>query len=262
MDFSSLLPSLVGIARDAGKIIVDSWDAPRAPRHKGKTDLVTETDLKVQAQLKKDLGELLPGSAFLGEEGEGAKTLGDEPTWIVDPVDGTTNFVHRVPFVSVSVALTVRRAPALGVVCAPMLNECFWAALGQGAWLNSRPIKVSETLELADALMATGFPYEMERELEAILARLSRVLPATQGLRRLGSAAIDLAYVACGRLDAYYEATLKPWDMAAGWLLVKEAGGDVTALDGGPATPGGSVLASNGFLHASVLRLVNLEGRA
>ncbi len=259
MNYSALLERTVEVARAAGDIIARAWDAPRAARHKGKIDLVTETDIAVQAFLKEQLRPVAPGADFVGEEGEDNKNVDQSLTWIVDPVDGTTNFVHRLPFVAVSIALAQCGKPVLGVVFAPKTGECFSAAKGEGAFLNDRAIAVSEVRELTDAVVATGFPYDVDPSLDEILSRLARVLPKTQGLRRFGSAALDLCYAACGRIDIYYEAILKPWDMAAGWLIVEEAGGKVTALDGTEARAGGPVLASNGHLHEKALDMLNLN---
>ncbi len=165
--------------------------------------------------------------------------------WIIDPVDGTTNFVHRIPQVGTSVALWREGQAALGVVNVPMLDECFWAARGQGG---------ADTL--TNALVGTGFPYDVADRLPEVLERLAAVLPVSQGLRRMGAASVDLAYVACGRLDVFYEAGLKPWDMAAGWLLVEEAGGKVSNLRNERLRFGEALLASNGRLHEAMTALL------
>lgn len=260
-DAAGLLEACVRVARESGDIVRRHWDAPSHVRHKGAVDLVTETDLAVEAFLKERLAPLVPGAAFLAEESSAAAGpgAGDGPCWIIDPVDGTTNFVHRLPQVSTSVALWAGGRIQLGVVNAPMLGgdgECFWAARGNGAYLNGRRVTVSGAATLQDALACTGFPYELEGRLPVILERLRRVLPATQGMRRLGSAALDLAFVACGRLDVFYEGWLKPWDLAAGWLLVEEAGGRVSGLDGAPFRFGHALLATNGRLHAAMTELL------
>lgn len=260
-DAAALLEACVRVVRASGDIVRRHWDAPSHVRHKGAVDLVTETDLAVEAFLKEHLAPLLPGAAFLAEESSAADGpgAGDGPCWIIDPVDGTTNFVHRIPQVSTSVALWAAGQVRLGVVNAPMLGgdgECFWAVRGGGAFLNGRGVTVSGAARLSDALACTGFPYELEERLPVILERLRRVLPATQGLRRLGSAALDLAFVACGRLDVFYEGWLRPWDLAAGWLLVEEAGGAVSGLDGAPFRFGDALLATNGTLHAAMTELL------
>ena len=189
-------------------------------------------------------------------------------TWVVDPVDGTTNYAHNVPFVATSVGLWSGKEMLLGVVNCPLLSECFWAGRGLGAFggvdyqgqcqfRQTKALKVSSAAKLSDTLLASGFPYNFEENLPLILQRLGKVLPLTQGMRRCGAAAIDLAYVAAGRFDAYYEEWIKPWDVAAGWLLVEEAGGRVGGLDGGPyAFSKNGIIATNGLVHeklASVL---------
>lgn len=244
-------------ARQAGEIIRQNWSLPHSVRHKGRIDLVTETDLAVQKWLKPRLTEILPSAAFLGEEDPDGVSPDAPLCWIVDPVDGTTNFVHRIPCVCVSIGLCANGRPILGVVYAPMLGECFTAAQGLGAWLNDHRINVSSTESLQNAVVGTGFPYEVAPRLDAILGRLSRVLPATQGLRRLGSAALDLAYVACGRLDVFYEEELKPWDIAGGLALVSEAGGAYSAFDGCEYRFAKPLLADNGALHQAMLKLLN-----
>lgn len=258
-DYVSILPTCVEIVLQAGDIIRDAWYRPHDLTHKGVTDLVTETDFAVQAMLRTHLCALLPEAAFIGEEDDGEKPTDASLCWVVDPVDGTTNFVHGIPVTATSVALCENGLPILGVVNAPMLGEFFHAAKGHGAFLNENKIEVSRTGRLIDSVVATGFPYDTRPELQTILGRLEKVLPKTQGVRRLGSAALDLAWVACGRMDAYYEATLKPWDMAAGWLLVEEAGGKVTNLNGSPAALGAPLLASNGILQDKLLALLEVS---
>ncbi len=256
-----LLGGVLAAVHEAGQCILDARTRPRRIRHKGRIDLVTETDLASEALLKERLGALLPGADFMAEESAASRVPG-ELTWIIDPLDGTTNFAHGLPVVAVSVGLWRAGEPVLGVVAVPVLGETFHAVRGQGAFLNGEPIAVSATDQPVDALVATGFPYSVAGDMEHIMGPMSRVLPATRGLRRMGAAAADLAYVACGRLDAFYEIRLKPWDTTAGWLLVEEAGGRVTRFDPGvPYTPGApSILASNGRLHGAVAALVLGDG--
>ena len=225
-------------------------------RHKGRIDLVTQTDLAVEAFLKEKLANLVPGATFMAEESSESEKEPDGLCWIIDPVDGTTNFVHRIPQVATSVALWNKDHVELGVVNIPMMNECFSAQRGQGAYLNGAPISVSKAETLGDALVATGFPYDFGGRLDRILERLSLVLPKSQGLRRIGAAAVDMAYVACGRLDMFYEEGLKPWDFAAGLLLVEEAGGKVTNLRGEALHFGEVLMASNGLVHLEAVDLL------
>lgn len=257
----NLLPKALKIMGGADAIIKKAWERPDVIHHKALTDLVTETDLAVQAYLERELSALLPEAAFLGEEASGPAKKAPDPLkdlcWIVDPVDGTTNFVHRVPFMACSAALWEKGEPLLGVVTAPMLGEAYWAVKGAGAYCNGKRISVSSAARAEEALVCTGFPYDPSLELDAIMARLKRIVPATQGLRRLGAASLDLAYAACGRLDAFYEYSLKPWDMAAGVLLVTEAGGAVSDFNGRPHVFGAPLLADNGKIHAAMIRLLS-----
>lgn len=258
LNITALIQECLPVVLEAGKLVRQSWDAPHAAHHKGRIDLVTDTDAAVEQFLKQKLAQLLPEAAFLGEESSANMddALREPLCWVVDPVDGTTNYVHHIPLVGVSVALCAKGEPIAGIVNAPMLDEIFYAGRGAGAFMNGKPIHVSEIADLADALACTGFPYDFGDNLGQILGRLERVLPATQGLRRPGAASLDLAWVACGRLDAFFEDGLKPWDMAAGWLIVEESGGKVSAFDGSAAGWGLSLLATNGHVHSGMVDLL------
>lgn len=232
-----------------GELIRDHNRRPRHIRTKSSIkDLVTETDGAVEAMLRESLPPLVPGSGFLGEEGSPELGLAGLK-WVVDPVDGTTNFAHGVPFVATSVALCLDGRPVLGMVNLPLLGELFTAARGRGATLNGEPIRVSQTAKLEEALVATGFPYRIDEFKTSILRQLGVAMPATQGVRRAGAAALDLAFVACGRYDGFFEYALNPWDTAAGVLLIEEAGGRVGDMEGGPYTLGGpNILVANAAL--------------
>ncbi|KAB1441060.1 inositol monophosphatase family protein [Pseudodesulfovibrio senegalensis] len=257
MEFeASFLDQVVQAVCEAGRIIVQNNDKPRSIRYKGRNDLVTDTDIAVEEDLKARLSRLLPESSFLAEETSGSAFLGDL-TWVIDPVDGTTNFAHGLPMVATSVGLWSKGQIVLGVVNLPLLGEVFSAALGKGAWMNGESIRVSETRDLDQALIATGFPYAIEENIDEVLAQLRAVLPATRGVRRPGAAALDLAYVACGRYDGFYERGLNSWDTSAGVLLVGEAGGNVSRYDGSPYALGDAdIMASNGHVHAGLQELV------
>lgn len=261
-----MIKDVLQIVNEAGDIVRQHWDKPRHVNHKGRIDLVTETDVAVEKFLKERLKDVAPGAVFLAEESATAAPppYFEADCWIIDPVDGTTNFVHGIPAVGISVALW--RAPRngakagsveLGVVNMPLLHECFHAVCGQGAWSGERRLRVSTTTAMQEAVVGTGFPYDIRERLPQILAWLAAVLPAAQGVRRMGAAAVDLAFVAAGRLDAFYEATLQPWDVAAGWLLVEEAGGCVSNISGEAYSFGDVVAASNGPLHQELCKLLH-----
>ena len=253
---SALLHNTIEVARTAGEIIREHWRLPRDVQYKGRIDLVTKTDAAVEAHLKERLNTLLPGVGFMGEESAHSLIPGGD-CWIVDPLDGTTNFVHGIPFVAVSIALWQDGATRLGIVTLPILDECFYAERGHGAYCNGGALQVSKTVRCEQGLIATGFPYDIDVQKNNILRWLGAVLPQCRGVRRCGAAAADLAYVAAGRYEAFYETGLKPWDMAAGWLLVEEAGGRVTNILGEALRFGDVILASNGHVHQEMVDLLN-----
>lgn len=248
----TLLNTVLEIVARSGDIVREHWTRPRRVRHKGPIDLVTETDTAVEAFLKEALRDVVPGAAFMAEESAESCTEPDGDCWIIDPVDGTTNFVHGIPQVGTSVALWRDGRVELGVVNMPVLGECFHARRGAGAWSGAQRLHVSEVAALRDAVVGTGFPYDVAPNLRTIQGWLGAVLPEVQDVRRLGAAAVDLAYVACGRLDGFYELGLKPWDFAAGRLLVEEAGGRVSSICGAPLRFGDALLASNGHIHQAL----------
>jgi myo-inositol-1(or 4)-monophosphatase len=222
---AELLSKAAQAVLESGSIIREHDCLPRRIRHKASPkDLVTETDVAVETFLRDRLDAVLPQAAFLGEEGSAGLGL-DGLVWVVDPVDGTTNFAHGIPFVATSVALCRDGEPLLGIINLPLLGELFTAGKGLGAWRNDEAIHVSTTATLLESVLATGFPYRIEEHQALILRQLGLAMPATQGVRRAGAAALDLASVACGRYDGFFEFALNPWDTAAGVLLVQEAGG-------------------------------------
>lgn len=255
---NNLLDIATEAARSAGQILLQRYGKPHDIARKGAVNLVTEADLAAEQAITSLLREKTPDIAIMAEEQADSHSLDHARTmWVVDPLDGTTNFAHGFPFFAVSIALLLQGQPLVGVVYAPMLEELFSAQRGAGAMLNGQAIQVTQTTTLIEALVATGFPYERKARLPAIMQHLRQVLEHVQDVRRGGSAAIDLAYVACGRLDAYYEIQLNPWDTAAGWLLVSEAGGTVSGMDGAAYSPFiPHILASNGKVHTSLMQLL------
>lgn len=249
-DLAALRRSVIEIVAESGEIIKANNLKPRTIQFKGHNDLVTETDVAVEEMLKERLSDLLPESTFMAEESSGKAKPG-EWTWIIDPVDGTTNFAHGLPFVATSVALWHETRPVVGVINLPLMGEIYSASEGHGASMNGLPIKVSATKILKESLLATGFPYDINTYLPNILKYFERLLPATRGIRRPGAAALDLAFVACGRYDGFFENALNAWDTAAGILLVKEAGGVVSQFDAGTAYELGdnNIMATNGQIY-------------
>ncbi|MGE5838891.1 MAG: inositol monophosphatase family protein [Deltaproteobacteria bacterium] len=246
------------VALDAGTLLKDFLGRVTQIAHKGDTDLVTEADLQAEKLILESLGRHFPEDAILTEE-TGRHGAASERVWIIDPLDGTTNFAHEVPFFAVSIALQFRGETVLGVVYNPCTLELFEAIKGAGASLNRKPIAVSRTEKLIDSLLATGFPYTFRRNLDDVMRRFSNLSVRGQAVRRIGSAAMDLCYVAAGRFAGYWEQDLKPWDTAAGAILVEEAGGQVTDFEGNPFTPFlETVLATNSLVHEDMLAALRL----
>ncbi len=224
---------------------------------KGPSDFVSTADLHAERTLKTELTRARPGYGLLMEEGGATEGTDPRHRWIVDPLDGTTNFLHGVPHFAISIALERDGEIVAGLVYEPTRDEMFWAEKGAGAYLNDRRLRVSARRQLADALIGTGIPFGGRGDQATYLATLARVAAATSGVRRLGAAALDLAYVAAGRYDGFWEFGLFPWDIAAGLLLVREAGGFVSDLAGGQnMMTGGGVLAANGHLHLPLAALL------
>ncbi|MBP1766474.1 MAG: monophosphatase [Candidatus Aminicenantes bacterium] len=245
-------------ALEAGRMLRAGMDEGREISFKGTVDLVTNFDHKAQEMIFNRLAAAFPGHGFLAEEGLAS---GDraEFRWVFDPLDGTTNFAHRFPVFTVSIALEYRARVILGVVYDPMREEIFQAVEGEGAWLNGRRIRVSAVDDLDRSLLATGFPYDLRVSPVNNIAHFNHFLTRAQAVRRCGSAAMDLCYVACGRFDGFWELKLKPWDHGAGSLLVREAGGRVSDFGGGEfEISSEESLASNGLIHEQMIRVLGL----
>lgn len=216
-------------------------------------DLVSEADLASEAIILEELKKRFPQDSILSEEAGLLKLSASDRQWMVDPLDGTTNFTHQFPMVAISIALVVNGIPEIGVVYNPIFNELFEAATGLHAHLNGGRITVTQESNIQKSLLATGFAYDRKETNDNNYAEFCHLTNLSQGVRRLGSAALDLAYVSAGRLDGYWERGLKPWDMAAGVVLVREAGGLATSYESGPLDiASGRILASNGKLHPSL----------
>ncbi len=247
------LAFITALARDAGALLCERLDEVREVTEKRPHDLVTDADRAAEALILRGIRAAFPSAAILGEESGAHAGSGDE-RFIVDPLDGTTNYAHRYPVFCVSIAYERAGRVEAGAIYAPMLDELFAARRGGGATRNGEPVRVSAVASVSAALVCTGFNPAGYARNGRYFAHLSE---RAQGVRRDGSAALDLAYVAAGRFDAFWEWDLKPWDVAAGALLIEEAGGRAGAIAGGPlALSGGSILASNGALHAEMERLL------
>ena len=255
-DYLALSQQLAALCRDTAQFIrqeAAAFDRSKI-EHKGTHDLVSYVDQETERRLVAGLRELLPEAGFITEEGTaGPPTDAAEFTWIIDPLDGTTNFVHGLPVYSISVALLHGRELVAGVVHEVCRNESFRAAKGSGAFCNEQRIRVSDIPDLDNSLIATGFPYTHFGRLNDYLPLLGAFMERSHGVRRLGSAAVDLAYVAAGRFEAFFEFNLNSYDVAAGLLLVREAGGHITAfLEDGDPLFGREVVASNGLIHGEM----------
>ena len=250
------LDAAASTARAAGALQRERFRTDVAVDYKGEKDLVTEVDRGCEELIVGMLRERFPGHGFLAEENDYGR--GDSAcTWIIDPLDGTTNYAHGFPWFCVSIALEIGGEVKLGVICHPMMDELFTAVKGEGTFLNGRPLRVSRRAPLKGCLLATGFPYDRTRDNENNFAHFVDFQMAARAVRRAGAAALDLAYVAAGRLDGFWECKLKPWDVAAGQLLVAEAGGRVTNHAGEPfSIYDHRILASNGLIHDEMVELL------
>lgn len=250
------LETAMAAARAAGALQKEKYGGLLDIRYKGETDLVTEVDKGCEALIVALIREQWPEHDFLAEEEEyGARRSGF--TWVIDPLDGTTNYAHGLPWFCVSIALEIDGEVRVGVVYHPMMDQLFTAVKGQGAWLNGERLTVSSRSPLRKSLLATGFPYDRADDGTNNFPQFFAFQHAARAVRRFGAAALDLAYVAYGKLDGFWEARLKPWDVAAGMLLVQEAGGVVTGYGGEAyATRNDRIVATNGLIHDEVLAVL------
>ena len=253
------LATAVEIVLRAGEIQMSRRESGFHIDKKGTIDLVTEVDLECENMCRALLAERFPEHDILAEElssGPGQPRT-SRFRWVFDPLDGTTNYAHGLPVFCASLALEIDGRAEVGAIYDPTRKELFTGERGHGAFVNGRRLRVSETASLLDALLVTGFPYDVHQKLVPLLAMFGAFLGQARAVRRLGSAALDLCYVAAGRFDGFWEQTLKPWDVAAGALIVEEAGGRITGMDGSQFDPAAAhLVASNGQIHAAMLDVI------
>jgi myo-inositol-1(or 4)-monophosphatase len=257
MDLENHLKTAIAAALEGGEVSRTLIGRIHIQK-KGAIDLLTEADLASEKRIIQKILDQFPEHSFLAEES--SPLINDSKyQWIIDPIDGTTNFAHALNHYAISIAFAVEGKIMVGVVFNPGSNELFTAVSGQGAFLNDQPIEVSDATLVSESLLATGFPYNFKEILEPLMTRFKNCLMASQGIRRFGSAALDLCYVACGRFDGYFEQNLKPWDTAAGYLIAEEAGARVTDFSNAPfLVDKKEILATNGKIHTQMVSLLTL----
>ena len=259
MDIESIQQVGIKAAYRAGRVLNHHFGQLEQVNKKGAIDLVTIADIDSEKTIIDTIQAKFPDHTILAEESGLAQ--GDaHATWIIDPLDGTTNYVHGLGIFAVSIAFAKENRIVMGIVFNPITGELFTAIDGQGSKLSNHPIHVSDTETVSDSLLVTGFPYTMKNDEEKLIRRFSRCLADAQGVRRMGSAALDLCYVACGRFDGYWEENLKPWDTAAGMLIARESGGVVTEFNAEPfQIENDQILATNGKIHQEMIALLNVK---
>jgi myo-inositol-1(or 4)-monophosphatase len=253
-----MLNFAIRVARDAGALLRDRLGTRIDIGHKGSINLVTDVDLASEKLIREAISTYYPRHEILAEEG-GLTESASEYRWIVDPLDGTTNYAHGYPVFCVSIGLEHKGEIIIGVVYDPMRDEMFTAERGAGAALNNRPVRVSKTEDLMQSILSTGFPYDIKTSTLTNLNHWANFAMNAQALRRDGAAALDLCYVACGRFDGFWELNLSPWDTAAGALIVAEAGGRITDFAGGPfSNYKPEIVASNGLIHERMIEVLTM----
>lgn len=254
------LATAVEIVQRAGAIQLERRESGFSVSKKGPLELVTEVDFECERMCREVIAERFPEHNVLAEEMGEARPSGAPAArwrWVFDPLDGTTNYAHGLPIFCASLGLEIDGRTEVGAIYDPTRRELFTAERGQGAYVNGRPLAVSSATELANALLVTGFPYDVQQKIHDLVGLFGAFLARARAVRRLGSAALDLCYVAAGRFDAFWEQYLKPWDVAAGALIVEEAGGRITGMDGSPFNPSnGHLVASNGRVHDEALAVI------
>jgi myo-inositol-1(or 4)-monophosphatase len=259
MNYEKLCEEVITIAKKAGQFIITEAKTFNSSKieYKGKNDMVSYVDKTAEKMIIEGLSELLPQSGFIAEEGTSNK-IGEEFNWIIDPLDGTTNFIHGIPAFAVSIALKQNDKLVIGVIYEINQDECFYAWKDSKAYLNGKVISVSDNSDLSTSLVATGFPYYDFNRQDAYMNLFTEVMQKCHGLRRIGAASVDLAYTACGRFEAYFEYNLKPWDIAAGLMIVERAGGEYFDFEGGKNALGTcDIVATNGKISSELNQIIS-----
>lgn len=259
MDIESIQRVGIKAAYRSGRVLNHHFGRLTHVNKKGAIDLVTVADLESEKTIIGTIHKKFPDHTIIAEE-SGIARKDRHACWIIDPLDGTTNYVHGLGIFAVSIAFAIDEHIVMGIVYNPANGELFTAIEGQGAKLSDQPIQTTSTTQVSESLLVTGFPYLIGNDKGALIQRFSNCLAAARGIRRLGAAALDLCYVACGRFDAFWEEKLNPWDTAAGMLIVQEAGGEVTDFNAQPfQIEQKQILATNGKIHQKMLTLMNLK---
>lgn len=255
INYEHICQQVITVAKDAGNFIRQESElfSNAKVEYKGKNDMVSYVDKTAEEMIIEGLSILLPDAGFIAEENTNS-SIAETFNWIIDPLDGTTNFIHGIPTYAVSIALKEKDELVVGVVYEVGRDECFYAWKGSKAYLNEKEIRVSSSENIASSLIATGFPYYDFSRNELYIALFTDLIQNCHGLRRIGAASVDLVYTACGRFDAYFEYNLKPWDIAAGILIVKQAGGEIFDFEGGDnALKNCDIVATNGNISKELL---------
>lgn len=258
MKFSSYANTALAAAKTGADVLLSHYNGKLNIEYKGEVDPVTQADKNAQKAVIKVIKDVFPEHGVMAEE-DGIKETGKDYCWIIDPLDGTVNFVHGLPMFCVSIGLKYKDEIIVGVIYAPVMKEVFIAEKDKGAWLNGKRINVSKNQDIIRSLAATGFPYYFRKDSQRVMKNFDNIVHEVQGIRRLGSAALDLAYVACGRFEFFWEEGLKPWDTAAGILMVKEAGGTISDYDGGkdPLFKSTLLATNNWTMHNKIFGIIN-----
>jgi myo-inositol-1(or 4)-monophosphatase len=249
----AVLEFLIPVVREVGKFLLQSLGNAQSIQFKGRANLVTEMDHRSEEHLIRAIRAQHPQHAILSEEAGSLPGEGGQPEWILDPIDGTTNYVHGLPYFCVALALRQGLQLLAGLVYHPAVDQLYWAERGHGAFINGQPLHVSATPLLEDALLTTGFPSDLSRAPDTNIEHFLGLMPKTRAIRRMGSASLDLCNVAAGRLDGFWQPTMPVWDVAPGAIIVEEAGGQVSDFSGRAGVYEGSIAASNGKIHTALV---------